>query len=203
MPGTVPSALICNACLSALPNPPVNATGALLCPACGVELRATIFPALFRKPEKGQAAERILVDGEASCFYHTAKKAVSACENCGRFLCALCEIKLADRLLCPACIESGKRKEKLDPLSTRRILYDEIALALVVFPVVFFCLFPYIGWCTAPFGVFLAAKHLKTPQDKTLPRGQAKAVVAAVLGVLEFVAWVVALIWFIITLTKH
>ena len=70
----------------------------------------------------------MLVDGEASCFYHPAKKAVLPCESCGRFLCAVCDVEMNGQHLCPACLASGKKKGRLKQLENRRTLYDSLAL---------------------------------------------------------------------------
>ena len=67
---------------------------------------------------------------QASCFYHPNKKASVPCDNCGRFLCALCDVDFGGRRLCPACIEAGSGTESETTLDTRRILYDKLALFL-------------------------------------------------------------------------
>ena len=48
--------------------------------------------------------------------------------------CALCSIDFAGRHLCPACLESGKTKGKMADLENRRVLYDNIALAVSLLP---------------------------------------------------------------------
>jgi hypothetical protein len=112
---------------------------------------------------------------------------VVACEECGRFLCALCEVPLAGRRLCPACIAAGQRKGSLDNLHRHRVLYDEVALALTVYPIVV----PFFGWAlcvfSAPAGLFLALRHWRTPLS-VVPRSRWRFVVAIVLGSLEILA---------------
>lgn len=110
------------------------------CPACGLPLQVEVFPALFRKIGAGQNAEAVMIEGESSCFYHPKKKAVVPCEACGRFLCALCDCDLRGQHLCPACLEIGKAKGKIKTLDNERTLYDDIALALAIYPLLFFIL---------------------------------------------------------------
>src|SRR4029453_12242931 len=60
------------------------------CPACGTLLEVEVFPAFHRSLPAVAAAEAVLTDEEASCFFHPEKKAVVPCQACGRFLCLLC-----------------------------------------------------------------------------------------------------------------
>ena len=109
------------------------------CPGCGSMLQVEVFPALLKPLPEGRAGETILVEGEASCFYHPQKRAVLPCAACGRFLCALCDVELNNEHLCPGCLESGRKKGKLIQLETKRTLYDSSALLLSVFPIFCFC----------------------------------------------------------------
>src|SRR6185369_13510263 len=108
------------------------------CPSCAAPLQVEVFPAFFRKITPGTGAETILVEGEASCFYHPQKRAVLPCHGCGRFLCALCDCELHGEHYCPACLETGRKKGKIKRLENRRTLYDSIALAVALFPILFF-----------------------------------------------------------------
>ena len=78
----------------------------------------------------GSIGEAIVVEGEAACFYHPGKRATVPCGVCGRFLCALCDLELNGRHVCPACLETSRRKGDLRNLDTRRMLYDSAALSL-------------------------------------------------------------------------
>src|SRR5689334_22847096 len=99
----------CPQCEVALTNPELYNTGQLAaCPGCGVPVRIDLFPAFFRETASGQPAENVLIQGESSCFYHAQKKALTVCEICGRFLCALCDVELNGQHLCPVCLERGQ-----------------------------------------------------------------------------------------------
>ena len=163
MPDALTAGPACPHCQAPLPGALCNTVGLVLCPACGGSPQAAVFPALFRPIEKGAAGERIGLEGDAGCFYHPGRRAVLACEGCGRFLCALCDVPLGGQHLCPACIEGGKRKGKLTNLNRHRVLYDDIALALAVYPLVI----PGFGWflspLTAPACLFVSFRYWKQP----------------------------------------
>src|SRR5512140_3781205 len=97
----------CPKCTQALPPDVLNKAGLEPCPYCNTQVQAAVFPAIFKWIQPGEAGARILVEVESSCFYPEQKKAVIPCDNCGRFLCSLCDVELNGRHLCPMCLESG------------------------------------------------------------------------------------------------
>src|SRR4051812_10375500 len=100
----------CSNCKCGLPTD--NLDGAFhLCPRCGDWVQAYVFPAL-RRLQPVTLAESALVEGQSSCFYHPQKLAAIACESCGRFLCALCDVEIGGVHRCPRCLESGRRKQQ-------------------------------------------------------------------------------------------
>src|SRR5437867_5418711 len=120
--------LNCGRCGTPLAVAALNTPDLVPCVSCGTAIRAIVFPSLLRKFTPGESAQTLVLDTQASCFYHAQKTAVVACESCGRFLCALCDVELHGKHFCPACLESGKRKGRLAFLEDRRMLYDELAL---------------------------------------------------------------------------
>ena len=154
------------------------------CPACGMSLQIEVFPALFRKTSAGQSGEAIMVEGESSCFYHPQKKAVRPCDGCGRFLCALCDCEVTGRHFCPACLETGKTKGKIKSLDNHRTLYDSIALALAVFPMLI-CYFTII---TAPMALFVAIFYWNAPRSIVRP-GRIRYIAAIVVALLQIGGW--------------
>src|SRR5271167_2935315 len=96
----------CNAPLVSLDNPgtasvPFNTGGLAPCPACGAGTMIEVYPAMFHLVSSGGAGEKIVSSEEAACFYHPHKRAFVPCDNCGRFLCALCDVELHGQHLCP------------------------------------------------------------------------------------------------------
>lgn len=164
------------------------------CPACGVPLLTEVFPTLFRKTSAGQSGEAVMIEGESSCFYHPQKKAVLPCEGCGRFLCALCDCPLHGKHYCPTCLEAGKTKGKIKSLENQRMLYDQIALSLAVFPLIF----PYIILVTAPMAIFVAIRYWNAPRS-ILRRTRIRFIIAIVIALLE----IAVLAMFIFLVTHH
>jgi len=123
------------------------------CPRCGSQIIAAAFASLISTQASSGAGERLLEADQASCFYHPNKKASIPCDNCGRFLCTLCDVDFGGRHLCPACIEAGSGTESETTLDTRRILYDKLALFLAIIPTFF----------TQLIAIFLAIKYWSSP----------------------------------------
>ncbi len=165
-----------------------NAKNFIECPSCKSQVRTDVFPALIANPTTGSTGQVLLVDSEASCFYHENKKAMVPCDHCGRFLCSLCDVELNGDHFCPSCVESGKKKNKLRNLQSHRTLYDSIALSLAVIPAIF--VWPSI--VTAPMALYVALRYWKTPLS-IVPRRRWRFVLAMVLSVPQILGWSVVL----------
>jgi hypothetical protein len=161
-----------------------------------VPLQAEVFPALFRRVVPGSAGEVLVVENEASCFYHPQKKAVRPCEACGRFVCALCDCELHGEHFCPACLESGKRKGKIKRLENERTLYDNIALGLALYPLLIF----YLTIITAPMALFVALRRWNSPRSIVHPT-RIRLVLAVILSSLQIAGWA-AVIFFLTTRSR-
>ena len=185
--------LQCPACRAPLPAGVLTADGWAACPGCSTPTRVEAFPALLRAPTAGRAAEAIVLDGEASCFYHPEKKAEVPCAECGRFLCALCDVELNDRHLCPTCLEAGTRKGQLIELEQRRTRYDTVALTLTLAPI--------LAWpftiATAPAAIAIAIYGARKPRS-LVSRYWQRAGVAIALATAQLGGWV-ALIYSMVT----
>ena len=171
----------CTGCQARLPVDFFNLTHFVGCPSCEASLRMRVFPALVRT-EEAPVATPILTEGESSCFYHAHKRAVVACESCGRFLCALCDIEVGDKHRCPGCLSNTGRKTP--ELEKRRTLYDGIAFALATFPILFW---PFT-LITAPAAMFLTIRHWRTPLS-IFPRTKIRFVIAFLLAGAQVFGW--------------
>jgi hypothetical protein len=154
------------------------------CPSCDIPIRADVFPILFKEHETGRLGENILLENESSCFFHPQKRAVVPCAMCGRFLCALCDIEFNGQHVCPVCLETGKKKRKIKNLETHRVLYDDIALALAIIPLILF----WITVITAPMSLYIAIRHWKSPSS-IIPRTKVRSIVAIFFSSLQIVGW--------------
>src|SRR5215469_7503062 len=158
----------CPKCHGALLEGGLNLQDPAPCPSCQRPLQVEVFPALFRPVGQGQGGEAVMVEGELSCFFHPQKKAVLPCAGCGRFLCALCDCELNGQHFCPTCLETGRTKGKIKSLENQRTLYDSIAFALAIYPVVIFPLI-YFTIFTAPAALFIAIRYWNAPRSIVHP----------------------------------
>jgi hypothetical protein len=162
------------------------------CPSCQSLLDIEVFPAILSTPTAA-LPEAILVEGESSCFYHPGKKAAIICEGCGRFLCALCDLELNGRHVCPVCLEAGQKKAKFKDLENSRMLWDRLSVQLALLPLVFMWPATII---TAPITLYLVLRYRKSPCSIT-GRSNFDFIVAGVVAVLQIALWVVLLLFFL------
>ena len=108
-----PRLVACTKCRTPLPPVLYNTRDLRACPSCRTKLQVEVFPAVLRPPGPGSAGEAVVMDGEATCFFHATKRAVVPCDSCGRFLCAVCDVEMNGEHLCSLCIESGKKKGRI------------------------------------------------------------------------------------------
>ncbi len=146
-----------------------------------------LFPALFREPEKGRLGERVTEGSQAVCFFHAGRQAAVVCDRCGRFLCGLCDLGAGGRHTCPVCFGEGARG---DPAleSTRSqtgILYDNLAMALAVLPMVTI----YGTFVGAPAALFVVFRYWNR-RPPGVPRPRWRFVVAGMLAVCQIALWV-------------
>jgi len=177
-------ALQCPKCAAPLPDAVLNRSDLTPCPKCDAPLQVEVFPAFFRRIAPGRDGEIVMVEGESTCFYHPQKKAIVPCEGCGRFLCALCDCELHGEHFCPACLETGRKKGKIKRLENERVVYDDVALALAILPL----LIPYFTLLTAPVALYLALRYWNTPRS-ILHRTKWRFVCAIIFATLELIGW--------------
>ena len=189
--------LACDQCQTTLPGAVFNTVGPVECPGCQSLLAAEVFPAFFRPLAAGAAAENVLSDEDASCFYHPSKKAVVPCAQCGRFLCALCDIDLGNgRHLCPGCVEVARQlpAAKQDAATVaiavpRQVLYDHLALTLAVMPLT--VVLWWTSFVATPAALFLSIYYWNEPKRAVLPRGRGRLIAAMLISLLTLVGWAV------------
>ena len=177
----------CTKCEASLPVELLNAPGLSACPQCGALVRVDAFPALVNPPASTQEGEKLVTDTEAGCFFHPRKKAVVSCDGCGRFLCALCDVEIGGRHLCPLCLETGKKKKKMKNLETHRELYDNISLSLAVIPGITL-IFWFLTIITAPMSIYIAIRHWNSPTS-ILPRTKVRFIIAIIFSLLQIGGW--------------
>ena len=175
----------CPKCHRPLPPEWPNRPDPAPCPGCGVRVLAAVFPALWR-PLQARAAEAPAPDEHSSCFYHPASRAERICEHCGRFLCRLCDVEFKGQHLCPNCIASGVRTQRLKGMENQRFLYDELALGLALLPLL---MWPFT-LITAPAALFVALWFWKRPSS-IIPRTKARLILAVFFAAAQIAGWTV------------
>lgn len=184
--------IACPNCGRSLPPEVINASEPRICPSCSSDLLVRVFPAHLQAKTTLAPAGMALAEGDASCFHHAGKRAVSSCFQCGRFLCALCEVDLSGQILCPGCLESGSTKKKIRNLENHRTLWDTTALLVGASPILFPFPMLYLIFLTGPVAIFLSVRHWKSPSS-LIPRNKWRFIVAILLG-LAHLAGVVAVV---------
>ncbi len=178
----------CPKCQSPL-EPGLFNTGVLQpCGSCQTPVQAEVFPALLRTIAPGAEGEQVMLEGEASCFYHPVKKALRPCDACGRFLCALCDCELHGQHYCPSCLEAGRKKGKIKNLENRRVLYDSLALRLALYPWLFIITYIFSIFA-APAALFIAIRYWNAPRS-LVHRTKTRLVFAIILSVVQIAFWI-------------
>jgi hypothetical protein len=160
------------------------------CQFCGSETMVRVFPAMFTPPSVPTAAEMAAGGGDATCFYHSSKRAAAPCSQCGRFLCALCSVQLSGAVWCPECIEAGRTRKRVVNLENQRTLHDSIALALSTFPALFIS--PPI--VTAPAALFFSIFYWKRPTSIVRRHPKIRLVLAMIFSLIQIGFWIFMLI---------
>ena len=176
--------MTCLHCQAVLKTEQLNTRKLEACPSCATLQRVDVFPALFKEPLNGTIGHFLQTDNEASCYYHANKQAIITCATCGRFVCALCDVELNGRHLCPHCFEVGKTKQKIRNLENSRTCYDAIALHLAILPMLIFWLTIF----TAPVVIFISIRYWNAP-GSIVARSKWRFVVALVLAILQLIGW--------------
>ncbi len=171
--------LCCGGCSWPIPVESWNREEGVRCPVCGEKIVALVFPAIARA-RSGAQPEGLVSETEASCFYHPGSRAVVPCDECGRFLCSLCEIEIDGRRLCPKCFENSLASNRLEAAETQRTMYDTIALALATFPLLLF--WPAI--IGAPAALYTVVRRWRAPLS-ILPRTRIRFYLAALFAAAE------------------
>ncbi len=182
----------CIKCNNMLDGAMANTGELQSCSSCGALTRIDVFKAQSRDRPSASAAETLLEDGAAGCFYHPRKKAVIPCSACGRFLCSLCDVELDGSHICFSCLETGKKKKKIQNLVNNRTLHDSIALSLALYP----ALIVYPTIITAPIVFYVCIRYWKAPTS-LLARTKIRFIIAGILAILQILGWILLFVYIV------
>lgn len=144
---------------------PTEPSGWQNCPFCRERLQIRVWPVVKRSSSAATAMAE-----QSTCFFHPDKAFHACCQRCGRFVCALCDLKLGAEHVCPTCFERGRAETTLDGGKAgwrrRDVLYDSIALVIgwawiIVWPLIVAAL---------PAVIVLHVKYRKAPRSYLIPR---------------------------------
>jgi hypothetical protein len=166
-------ALSCPRCYAKLPEP------AARCANCNSRLESLTFVAAA--PPSG-AGSLLAAGGGADCFFCPEQPATGSCTTCGRFVCTRCEVDWAGQKTCLTCLHAGREIREDDRFVTKRTLWDNFALALLIWPAV---IVPFYGLffslLAAPVAIFMIVKNWNAPRG-IVPRGRGRQIAALVVS---------------------
>jgi hypothetical protein len=172
----------CARCSTPLPKWELASGGEAVCYSCGSANHVRVYPALFAQPAPAEA--QIAAEGDAACFDHPGKRAVAACQQCGRFVCQLCAIEMHGGSWCPTCVAAGAGAARVARAEPSRTLFDSIALTLPLASIIMWPLTVFAG----PSSVVLSLLKWRQPLS-LVRRSRWRFVVAILLGLAETAGW--------------
>ena len=169
-----------------LPKGELARDGSAVCTLCGAANRVRVFPAAFSR--SAGATPEAAAAGEAACFDHPAKRAIAACQQCGRYVCQLCAVRFGAETWCPSCVAAGSGRARAASQATSLTLFDSVALTIPFAALLFWPLTAL----TAPCTVTLAAMTWKKPLSP-VRRWRWRFLAGIGVSLVEFSFWA----WFI------
>jgi len=177
---------------------PVAQREAFTCRFCRTAATVEVFPAYGRGFQPGRAG--VAVGGEeAACYFHAEKRAEAACDQCGRYVCALCEIHVGGRHFCPQCFGGDANRPAASSVTERsRAMPGRLG-----FWVAFgsFLLGP-LAMIGGPMAVYWGIQGFRVPGSLTGKRNRVLAGLAVLLGLAETTLWLVLLLAFFIRIAN-
>jgi hypothetical protein len=167
----------CPWCERTLPAEAVR-SGVVLCPMCDRVFEATAFHPpqhMLMVVETAQSGP----DAVNPCANHPLNTAVTTCQRCGVFICALCDMNVGSGSHCPSCFDRLRSEGSLQGARTRFRDYASMARITVIAGIPFIL----FGFIFGPLAVYYARKGLQ--QRRAEGRGTAGVRIAAIFGLLE------------------
>jgi len=162
-------------------------SGATQCPACERPFEATVFRPKELRHEAVQAVTQTPDGVATACANHSGNAAVTTCQRCGLFICALCDMNTGEGSYCPSCFERIRTGSVQTGVRYRD--YAGMAVSTAAFGL--FCWLPL-----GPFVIWWAIKGMKQRREEG--SGIAGMVITLIVGILETLGIFGALILMII-----
>lgn len=97
-------------------------------------------------------------------------------------MCRDCDTIWSGEHLCLNCIHDRREVRREEGFVSRRFIYDNAALAILAFPIIFFYPFFWMGVFTGPMAVYYLVRHRKASRG-FVPRSAFRTVAAWILSV--------------------
>jgi len=145
-----------------------------------------MFPALSGKGETEPERQPVALEGGAECFFCEGETATHTCSSCGRFLCERCQIDWSGEGSCLTCVHAHRELKDDDRFKNRRVLYDNVALSMLFWPMVLPVPGIFFSAMFAPVALFLALRFWKSSRG-IVPRGRLRSIVVITVSVILLV----------------
>lgn len=153
-------------------------TGTMTCANCGTAFETTAFSPREVRHTAVTAVTQTPDGVAAACANHAGNAAVSSCDRCGLFICALCELAVDEITYCPSCFDRMSAEGTLEG-TTRYRDYAAMALGAAVAGV--FCA-PILG----PFAIFWSFRAINQRRGEN--SGITGPVLSMIFGIIETLA---------------
>ena len=167
--------------------------GTIHCPSCMRDFEGTTFQPREVRHQAVQVVTDTPDGTAAACANHSGNAAVTSCQRCGLFICALCEMNTGSGTFCPTCYGRA-RTETLQGI-TRYRDYASMAVSGVVFSLL--CWMIPVG----PFVIYWAYKGIAQRRSEGVrPVGP---IVCMILGIVSTLFMIAAFVSMIVALVSQ
>jgi hypothetical protein len=180
--------VVCPRCRCNVPVVFANTGTPFPCGGCGQPAVIEVFPAAARRAPAGSASG-IVGEGTAACFFHDERVARAACDGCGRYLCALCDVPVGKEHLCPECLALRNRKGRKQSLPNERVAWDRLALGIALVPVL---MWPFTI-VTGPMALYMVIRYWRHPCS-LVERAWPRFALAGLVAGIQTAAWTVGIV---------
>ena len=172
----------CASCQS--PLPPGGADVTILCPRCHSENWVSAFAPLHSSPSTlpPSLPPEAPLPGEPVCFYSPQRKATQSCNHCGVLISDIWSARWGVEVVCLKCLDQLRSKGGDSRFERKRMLWDNIALALALFPMTLI-VWPAV-FITAPAALFIAIRYWKGPFSM-VPRSHLRMALALLISLIQ------------------
>jgi uncharacterized paraquat-inducible protein A len=177
----------CPFCSAPLQAPAIH-PGIIHCPSCMRTFEGTPFQPREAHHQAVPVVTETPDGTAAACANHAGNAAVTSCQRCGLFICALCEMNTGNGTYCPSCYE----RVRVEALQSGVRYRDYASMAISGAAIGLLCSFFPVG----PFVIYWAVKGMR--QRRSEGARVWGVIVAMMFGILESLGIVALLVLFII-----